>query len=157
MHCNQRGSARPGPRFFRSERQKRQERQERQKRQKRHAGEIIPPAPPCFRRRLRPRRGGSVQAKRVAEATSGRDRLRGLGVLGGLCSGCGLSAGVSFRTHLRWPTTVWPSPDSRVKGRDFQMFWREHRGMFAHADRKAVSQRSGARDLSSDGRADGHK
>ena len=83
--------------------------------------EIIPPAPPCFRRRLRPRRGECVQAKRVAEATSGRDRLRGLGVLGGLCSDCGISAGVSSRTHLRWPTPVRPAPDSCVKGRDFQM------------------------------------
>ena len=39
-------------------------------------GEIISPGPPCFRRRLRPRRGGSVQAMRVAEAMSDRGRLR---------------------------------------------------------------------------------
>ena len=45
------------------------------------------------------------------------------GVLGRRCSGCGRSAGVSSRTHLRWPTPVRPSPDSRVKGKDFQMFF----------------------------------
>ena len=43
------------------------------------------------------------------------------GDLGWLCSVCCLSAGVSSRTHLRWPTPVRPSPDSRVKGRDFQI------------------------------------
>ena len=34
---------------------------------------------------------------------------------------------------------------------------RNTEGRFAHADRKAVSQRSGARDLPSGGRADGGK
>ena len=45
------------------------------------------------------------------------------GVLGRRGSGCGLSAGVSSRTRLRWPTPVRLSSDSRVKGRDFQMFF----------------------------------
>ena len=43
------------------------------------------------------------------------------GVLGRRCSGGGVSAGVSLRPHLRWPTPVRPAPDSRVKGWDFQM------------------------------------
>ena len=49
------------------------------------------------------------------------------GRLGGRCPGCPVSAGVSFRTHLRWPTPVRPLPDSRNKGRDFKMFWRGER------------------------------
>ena len=50
------------------------------------------------------------------------------GVLGGRGLVCGRSAGVSLRTHLRWPTPVRRLPDSRVKGRDFRMFcWRRTR------------------------------
>ncbi len=55
-------------------------------------------------------------------ATSGvQQGTADAGELGRLCSVCGLSAGVSLRTHLLWPTPVRPAPDSRVKGRDFQI------------------------------------
>ena len=52
-------------------------------------------------------------------------------------------AGRSYAcAHLRWPTPVRPAPDSRVKGRDFQMFGEGPPGQGriwgANADRKAV-------------------
>ena len=58
--------------------------------------------------------------------------------------------------HLRWPTSVRPAPDSRVKGRDFQIFigegigpvwwsrFRFSRRGRENVCRKAVSQRTGA-------------
>ena len=127
-------------------------------RKERHAGEIIPPAPPCFRLRLRPRRAG-VRLQDKSRTPDARQKgAQGLGVLGRRCSDCGRSAGVRCCAHLRWPTPVRPAPDSRIKGKDFQMFFgKEETAKADNADRKMSSQRSGARDLSSDGRADGHK
>ena len=37
----------------------------------------------------------------------------GAGRLGWRCSGCPVSAGVSFRTHLRWPTAASASRNQR--------------------------------------------
>ncbi len=196
---------------------------ERQKRQERHAGEIIPPAPPCFRLRLRPRRGGSVQAKRVAE------NRRELGKTGTARGWCAWRALFGLRTQcrcalLRPPAVADSCPTkSRTvvsKERISRCFLGEHRGQFRkcrpesilsplspgdmgslpdmlegtpksgpqvnrksffqrsgergqhgiskyfweeetskadNADRKAFSQRSGARDLPSGGRADGRQ
>ena len=120
--------------------QRRCRRDQRQERQKRHAGEIIPrqsrdkpPAPPCFCFAASLLQQDRVNGKIMPEAkgeggSSERQRLRGSGVLGGCGSVCGRSAGVRCCAHLRWPTPVRPEPDSRVKGRDFQIFWKEHRG-----------------------------
>ena len=81
-----------------------------------------------------------MQAKRVAEngRKFGKAGAADAGVLGGHCSGCGLSAGVRCCAHLRWPTPVRPSPDSRVKGKDFQMFWKKHRGQCRKGKPKSV-------------------
>ena len=68
-----------------------------------------------------------MQAKRDKRGRE-RQRLRGAESLGRRGSVCGRSAGVRCCAHLRWPTPVRPSPDSCVKGRDFQIFWKEHRG-----------------------------
>ena len=40
----------------------------------------------------------------------------------------GRSAGVRCCAHLRWPTPVRPAPDSRVKGKDFQIFGENAQG-----------------------------
>ena len=115
---------------------------ERQKRQERHAGEIIPPAPPCFRRWLRPRRGGSVQAKRVAQDDGSSERLglRGGDALGGRCSVCGLSAGVRCCAHLRWPTPVRQKVGQSCQRMGFpDVFWENIEGSFVNADRKVFS------------------
>ena len=116
--------------------QRRCRRDQRQERQKRHAGEIIPrqsrdkpPAPPWFRRRLRRSAGRECGCRTSCGGRAlGKVGTADAGVLGGRGSVCGRSAGVSLRTHLRWPTPVRPLPDSRVKGRDFRMFcWRRTR------------------------------
>ena len=99
----------------------RQERQERQKRQERHAGEIISPAPPCFCLAASLLRQAGVRMQSELPKRCPAGQVARLGVLGGRCSVCVRSAGVSCRTHLRWPTPVRPAPDSRVKGKDFQI------------------------------------
>ena len=161
------------------------ERQKRQKRQERHAGEIIPrrsrdkpPAPPCFRLRLRPRRGGSVRAKRVAENRRdvGKAEAARGDALGGRCSVCGLSAGVRCCAHLRWPTPVRQKVGQSCQRMGFpDVFWERTPKSGAQMQTgkrslntlrnasditgkpKVVFQRSGARDLPSGGRADGGK
>ena len=62
------------------------ERRKRQRRQERHAGEIIPPAPPCFCLPVSPvRQGGSTDAGRVVEKGRkvGKTGLRRPGSLAG--------------------------------------------------------------------------
>ncbi len=87
----------------------RQERRERQERRKggKAAGEIIPPAPPCFALRLR-RAAGVVQGTK-SRASRTRERQGSgakAGGLGGRCFGGKVSAGVCGCTRLRWPTDV---------------------------------------------------
>ena len=52
-------------------------------------------------------------------ARGGKDAAKA-GRLGGRCPGCLVSAGVSSRTHLRWPTSASASRNHRNKGRNFQ-------------------------------------
>ena len=95
---------------------------------------------------------------RVAESERalGKAGTADAGVLGSHCSVCGLNAGVRGCAHLRWPTPVRPAPDSRVKGRDFQMFWGENvEGRKGNP--KSVLSTLGVRDLPSGGRVDGGK
>ncbi len=82
-----------------------------------------PPRPPDSAEGCAVRWGGSAKAKRVAEDGGSLERqgLRGAERLGGRCSVCGRSAGVSLRTHLRWPTPVRQLSDRREYGRDFQI------------------------------------
>ena len=55
------------------------------------------------------------------------------GRFGGRCSGCAGSAGVSFRTHLRWPTAASASRNQRDQGTDFQIFFGERQRGERHA------------------------
>ena len=128
-------------------------------RQERHAGEIIPPAPPLFSAEgCAVRRGVGGNAKRVAESGGefGKAGTAEAVELGRRCSGCGRSAGVSFRTHLRWPTPVRQVSDSRVKGRDFQMFWGGIVEVRPCSPEGHLSTLWGPR-ATSGARADGHK
>ncbi len=86
-------------------------------------GDNLPRAP-MFPPKAAPSAGAGGKAGRVAESEReiGKAGTADVGVLGGRCSVCCLSAGVRCCAHLRWPTPVRPSPDSRVKGRDFQIF-----------------------------------
>ena len=124
---------------------------ERQKRQERHAGEIIPPAPPDSASQLKLLRQDRVNGKIMRGAVG-----EGVSVRKGSCCGAwGLGwALFGLRTqcrcapcaHLRWPTPVRLAPDSRVKGKDFQMLGKGNtEGRAANADRKTFSQRSGER------------
>ena len=61
--------------------------------------------------RKRDRRNGAGQKERK------KWRAAGAGRLGGRCPGCLVSAGVSSRTHLRWPTAASASRNHRDKGR----------------------------------------
>ncbi len=144
----------------------------------RHAGEIIPPAPPCFRLAASPvggrrlageKRQGASPFRR--EESMGRNaafplrfrtasavrQLLQESVFPSVCSIASagrvwawtrafcravswraLSAGVCCRTRLRWPTSVRPSPDRRVDGRDFRMFGRTYVSTKAESGRERL-------------------
>ena len=120
-----------------------------------------PPAPPCFCLPASPDRQDRVNGKIMRGAVG-----EGVSVRKGSCCGAwGLGwALFGLRTqcrcapcaHLRWPTPVRLAPDSRVKGKDFQMFFWGGENVESRPCRpENVFSTLGGRDLPAGRRADG--